>query len=181
MIKHTLAGRNAALGGLAYTGASTYNGLSTERHDGILPVGVFAAGTIIEAAYSADGQEHDVSGMTVADAYAKNYVKPVAAADYYDHTYGWSTGIRSASMFESSWVSMRELSVSYDLPIGVASRLKMNNLRVTLTGRNLFFLYNSAPDHVNPDNLSSTSAGAFIENGGTPYFRQYGFSVNASF
>ncbi|WP_217605909.1 SusC/RagA family TonB-linked outer membrane protein [Chitinophaga sp. GbtcB8] len=181
MLKHTLAGRTTDLGGLSYTGTADYNGLKAERHDGILPVGVFAPGTVIGADASADGQEHDVSGMTVADAYEKKYVKPVAASDYYDRTYGWSSGIRSASMFESSWVSMRELSVSYDLPVGVASRLKMNSLRLSLIGRNLFFLYNSAPDNVNPDNLSSTSSGAFIENGGVPYFRQFGFSVNASF
>jgi iron complex outermembrane receptor protein len=84
-------------------------------------------------------------------------------------------------MFESSWVSVREISLTYDLPQGIASKLKLNNLRASLIGRNLFFLYNSAPDGVNPDNLSSTSSGAFIENGGTPYFRQFGFSLNTNF
>jgi len=73
------------------------------------------------------------------------------------------------------------LSVAYDLPTQVASRFKLNNLRVSLIATNLMFLYNSAPDHVNPDNLSSTSSGAFIERGGTPYFRQFGFSINANF
>lgn len=182
MLEHTLFGRNAALGGLSYNSKSNYNGEGPgARNDGILPVGVFAPGTIIPASASADGAEHDVSGMTVKEAYDKNYVKPVRASDYYDATYGWSAGIREASLFESSWVSVREVAVSYDLPVSIAEKIRMNSLRVSLVGRNLGFLYNSAPDDVNPDNLSSTSAGAFLENGGTPYFRQVGFSINASF
>lgn len=182
MVNHTLSGRTSQLGGLPYQSSTTYNGeVPGPRQDGILPVGVFAPGTVIPAAASADGQSHNVSGMTVADAFAKGFIKPTPAADYYDRTYGWGSGLRSMSTFESSWVSLRELSVSYELPQQAASKLGMNNLRVSLTGTNLLFLYNNAPDHVNPDNLSSTSAGAFTENGGTPYFRQFGFSINANF
>lgn len=182
MLNRTLAGRTTDLGGLKYNSNTNYNGQGPgERTDGILPQGVFAPGTVIPATASGDGVQHDVGGMTVADAYAKNFIKPNAAADFYDRTYGWGSGIRQASMFESSWVSVREVSLTYDLPQGIASRLKLNNLRASLIGRNLFFLYNSAPDKVNPDNLSSTSSGAFIENGGTPYFRQLGFSLNANF
>jgi iron complex outermembrane receptor protein len=182
MIKSTLFGRTAELGGLAYQSNTNYNGQTPgPRNDGILPVGVFAPNTTIPASASADGQVHNVSGMTVAEAYAKGWIKPTPAADYYDRTYGWGSGLRSMSTFESSWVSLREVSVSYELPQQVASKIGMNNLRISLTGTNLLFLYNNAPDHVNPDNLSSTSSGAFIENGGTPYFRQFGFTVNANF
>ncbi|WP_343302931.1 SusC/RagA family TonB-linked outer membrane protein [Chitinophaga niabensis] len=182
MLNRTLAGRTADLGGLKYNGTTSYNGmLPGERNDGILPAGVFAAGTVIPASASGDGVQHDVGGMTVADALSKNFIKPNAAYDFYDKTYGWQFGIRQASMFESSWVSVREVTLTYDLPERIAGKLKLNNLRASLIGRNLFFLYNSAPDKVNPDNLSSTSSGAFIENGGTPYFRQFGFSLNTNF
>lgn len=182
MINHTLFGRTAELGGLPYQSATNYNGQAPgRRDDGILPVGVFAPGTVIPASASADGQAHNVGGMTVADAYAKGFIKPTPAADYYDRTYGWGSGLRSLSTFESSWVSLREVSLTYDLPQEMAARIGLNNLRFSLIGTNLLFLYNNAPDHVNPDNLSSTSSGAFIENGGTPYFRQFGFSINANF
>jgi iron complex outermembrane receptor protein len=182
MINHTLFGRTTELGGLAYQSNTNYNGQTPgTRNDGILPIGVFAPGTVIPASASADGLVHDVSGMTVADAFAQGFIKPTPAADYYDRTYGWGSGLRSMSTFESSWVSLREMSVSYDMPQQVADKIGLNNLRLSLVGTNLFFLYNNAPDHVNPDNLSSTSSGAFIENGGTPYFRQFGFTINANF
>lgn len=181
MLNHTLFGRTAELGGLPYQSATSYNGQPATRNDGILPQGVFQAGTTIPAHASADGQAHDVSGMTVADAYAKGWIKPTPAVEYYEYSYGWGSGLRSMATFESSWVSLREVSLSYDLPQEFASKIKLNNLRVSLIGTNLLFLYNSAPDHVNPDNLSSTSSGAFVERGGTPYFRQMGFSINANF
>ncbi|MRG43571.1 SusC/RagA family TonB-linked outer membrane protein [Chitinophaga sp. SYP-B3965] len=182
MINRTLPGRTTDLGGLKYTSKSNYNGQAPgDRFDGIVPQGVFAAGTVIPANVSGDGVQHDVGGMTVAEALEKKFIKPNPAPDYYDRTYGWQFGIRQASMFESSWVSVREISLTYDLPQGIANKLKLNNLRASVIGRNLFFLYNSAPDGVNPDNLSSTSSGAFIENGGTPYFRQFGFSLNTNF
>ncbi|MGE9314334.1 SusC/RagA family TonB-linked outer membrane protein [Niabella sp. CJ426] len=174
-LTNTLFGRNSELGGLTYT----QNG--QQRTDGILLDGVFAQGTTVSAAQSADGQAHNLSGMTVQEAYDKGYVKPVAAASYYNNTYGWGTGIRSMGKFESSWVSLREVSLSYDLPRPITSKVGINSLRLSLIGRNLMFLYNSLPGNLNPDNLSSTSSGAFIENGGTPYFRSYGVSLNATF
>ncbi|UYQ95452.1 SusC/RagA family TonB-linked outer membrane protein [Chitinophaga horti] len=179
VIAHTLYGRNAELGGLPYT--STSAGQPGQRNDGIIPNGVFGPGTNLPASASADGQAHDLSGMTAQQAYDAGYLKPTPAADYYNLTYGWGNGIRQASMFESSWVSLREVSLSYDMPLDLVNKLKLNGLRATIIGRNLGFLYNSAPDDVNPDNLSSTSSGAFMERGGTPYFRQFGFSLNATF
>lgn len=40
---------------------------------------------------------------------------------------------------------MREVSLSYALPLRVASKLKMQNLTFTIYGRNLFYLYKSLP------------------------------------
>jgi iron complex outermembrane receptor protein len=166
-LANTLYGRTSELGGLTYT----LNG--QQRSDGILLDGVFAQGTKVGST--------DLSGMTVKEAYDKGYVNPVPASSYYNNTYGWGSGIRSMGLFKSSWVSLREVSVSYDLPRPVTTKIGINSLRVSLIGRNLMFLYNSLPEHLNPDNLSSTSSGAFIENGGTPYFRNYGVSLNATF
>jgi iron complex outermembrane receptor protein len=86
------------------------------------------------------------------------------------------------SMVKSSWVSLREISLTYDLSSSAwLSKVKINGLRASLIARNLLFLHNSAPDHLNPDNLNSSSSGAFQESGGVPYVRSYGFSLNASF
>jgi iron complex outermembrane receptor protein len=57
----------------------------------------------------------------------------------------------------------------------------MQRLRVNLIGRNLFYLYNTTPDHINPESVFSSRAGAFAEYGGMPWVRQIALSINAGF
>lgn len=181
---NTLPGRTKALGGLAYTPvANTASYLfnfatPAQRQDGIALSGVFAQGT---TSTGTDGAQHDVSNMTFADAMKKGYVTPVDAADYYINTFSWGNGIREAGVFKSSWVAVRDISLGYDLPNTWASKVKMNNLRAIISVRNPFYLYNSAPDNINPDNLNDSGSGAAFERGGIPYIRSYGFSINAGF
>ncbi|MFT3700803.1 MAG: SusC/RagA family TonB-linked outer membrane protein [Agriterribacter sp.] len=182
-IKHTLDGRTKEHGGLTYTPVtenSQYLGfpLGTQREDGIALEGIFQSGS---TARGTDGQQHDVSGLTFQEAVAKGYTTPVNAADYYVRTYSWSGGIREAGVFTSSWVSLREVTFGYDVPPSFTKKIKLNNLRATLVGRNLVFLYNSAPDHVNPDFSNSTNSGSAFEQGGIPYIRSYGFSLSTNF
>src|SRR5690606_12081024 len=99
------------------------------REDGIIPDGVYAAGTVINGL---DGQQHSVGGMTYQEAYDNGWVRPIRALAYYNNSFYWFNGIREQSAFENSWVSVRDVSLSYDLPQGFASRVKMNALRVTL-------------------------------------------------
>jgi len=108
-------------------------------------------------------------------------VLPVNAADYYVQAWGWSSGIREAGVFENSWVALRQVSLGYDIPPALIHKLKLNNLRVSLVGRNLLYLYNSAHDHINPENSNDSGSGSAFEDGGVPYVRSYGFMLNTSF
>ena len=183
-LKSTLPGRTTALGGVAYTplpntatyGFSNVNG--SPRNDGILPKGVFAQGTQTEGQ---DQALHNVGGMTFAQAYKQGLVQPVDAPDYYYNQFSFFQGITEAADFKNDWVVVRDISVSYDLPPNWASKVKMNNLRMIISVRNPFYLYNAAVDKVNPDNLNDTGSGAYSDAEGSPYLRTFGFSVNGSF
>lgn len=164
----TLFGRDAAHGGVQWT-----DDQGRTRNDGIIPDGVFSNGIVLGGV--------NVGGMTYADAVAKGLTKPMAAADYYEGIASWGTGIREYSVFENSWVSLREISVGYNLPKSFTSKIKFSNLRLSLVGRNILYLYNTAKDHINPETIFSSRAGAFAEYGGLPYIRSYGFTVNAGF
>lgn len=182
-IKSSLAGRDTKYGGLTFkpgTTNSQYLGfpMGSSRTDGIAFKGVFKAGS---TSLGADGSMHDVSGMTWADAYSKGYVLPVNAADYYIKTYGWSAGIRSMATFTNSWVSLRQVAIGYDLPQSLVHKMKFSNLRVSLAGRDLLYLYNSAPDHINPENTNDSGAGSAFEDGGVPYVRSFSVMINANF
>lgn len=165
----TLPGRDAAHGGLSYTDAN-----GEKKDDGIIPEGIFADGIT-----SQNGT--DLSGMTWKQAYDQGLIKPKPAWEYYEDLTQWSSGIREFSVFDNSWVSLREVSVGYNLPKTLSSKLKVNNLRVNLIGRNIAYIWKNAKGGINPEGLSSNQPAAFAEYGGIPYVRNVGFSVNADF
>ncbi len=167
--KNSLFGRDAAHGGVAYT-----DDAGNPHDDGIIPDGVLNDGI-----KSSGGVE--LGGMTYSDAVQKGYLKPVRASDYYNNLSQWSSGIREYSVFENSWVAVREISVGYNLPSRFYKKISMNSLRVSLIGRNLGYLYRTAPDNINPEGFYTNRAAGFAEYGGLPFTRSLGFSVNASF
>ncbi|MDB5276213.1 SusC/RagA family TonB-linked outer membrane protein [Ferruginibacter paludis] len=164
----TLFGRDAEHGGIAYTDA---NGV--QRNDGIIPEGVFGKNTIIN--------NIDVSGLTYADAVSKGLKKPIAALDYYEGIASWGTGIREYSVFDNTWVALREVSFGYDFPKSTISKLKINRLRLNVSGRNIIYLYTTTKDHIYPESIYSSRPGAFAETGGGPYQRQMAVSLLAGF
>ena len=164
----TLYGRTKETGGVEWTDAT-----GVKRQDGIVPDGVFGKGVVI------NGQ--NVEGMSYAEALKLGLKQPIPAWSYYNGIASWGTGIREYSIFENSWVALREVSVGYDLPKAMAKKVAMQRLRLNLTGRNLFYLYNTTPDHINPESVFSSRAGAFAEYGGMPWVRQFAVSLNAGF
>lgn len=170
-LKNSLPGRNAELGGVTFTDA---NGVV--RNDGIIPDGVLRDGIV-----SIIDTDLDLGGMSYADAVAQGHLRPIPARNYYENLTNWGSGIREYSIFENSWVSLREVSLGYNVPASFASKVKMQTLRLSLVGRNLGYLYMTAKDGINPEGLMSNRAGEFAEYGGLPFTRQIGVSLTAGF
>jgi iron complex outermembrane receptor protein len=170
-LQNSLFGRDAEHGGVQYTDE---NGIV--QNDGIIPEGVLADGIT-----SILDPDVDLGGMSYADAVAQGHLKPVPALFYYENLTQWSSGIREYSVFENSWVSLREISIGYNVPASLASKVKLQNLRISVIGRNLGYLYRTTKDGINPEGLKSNGAGEFAEYGGLPFTRQMGVSVTAGF
>lgn len=167
-LENSLFGRDAASGGVTYTDAD-----GVVKHDGIIPDGVLNDGLVSKGV--------DLGGMTYAEAVDKGLLQPIPAYAYYENLSQWSSGIREYSVFENTWVALREVSVGYSLPKKLLSNFKINSLRVTLTGRNLGYIYKTAKNGINPEGIFSNRAGAFAEYGGWPYVRSLGFNIKAAF
>ncbi|HRP57634.1 SusC/RagA family TonB-linked outer membrane protein [Agriterribacter sp.] len=89
---------------------------------------------------------------------------------------------RSLSVFENTWVKMREVALSYQLPQSGASRTKIfQNLSLSLIGRNLFYIYSSLPDHLNPEAINGIGNGQGLQWSGMPSIRSLGVSLKAQF
>lgn len=169
-LKNSLFGRDAAHGGITYTDDN-----GNVRHDGIIPDGVFIDG------YKSPITGADIGGMTFQEAYNEGLVNPKPAYQYYDDLSNWGAGIREYSIFENSWVSLREISAGYTFSAPFVKRMKFQSLRLSGVVRNITYLYKTAPDGINPEGIYTNRAAGFMEYGGFPYVRSYGVTLNASF
>lgn len=89
---------------------------------------------------------------------------------------------RSAAILENSWIKLRELRLTYQVPKQVVQKSKFaQNLSVSLIGRDLFYIYSSLPDRLNPEAINGIGNAQGIEFGALPGVRSFGFSVNVSF
>jgi iron complex outermembrane receptor protein len=169
---YSLFGRDAAHGGVSYMDA---NGV--EHDDGIIPNGVLNDDVNV----TVNGNTINLGGMSYADAVSKGYLKPIPAYAYWYNLTTWASGIRAYSIFENSWVAVRQVSVGYNLPSRLTKKISMNSLRVSLIGRNLGYLYKTAKDGINPEGVYNNNSAGFAEYGGLPYIRSLGFSISAGF
>ncbi|MFC7523876.1 SusC/RagA family TonB-linked outer membrane protein [Parapedobacter sp. GCM10030251] len=89
---------------------------------------------------------------------------------------------RSLAVLENSWLKLREIRLSYQVPPSVIKNTKfIQGLNLSLIGRDLFYLYTSLPDQLNPEAINGIGNAQGIEFGALPSVRSFGFSVSASF
>lgn len=177
---NTLAGRDAAHGGVTWTTKfnDAGNGVFQTYDDGILPEGVFAAGT---KAAQPNGTTVDVGGMTFKEAYDKGYVEPTHASGYYYRYGSSSTGVADYWILENSYISLRQIALAYSLPSKYASKMKAQAVNFSLACRNVLYLYNSLPYNFNPAAYNSTSTSAIGESGFMPMVRSFTASLVLTF
>lgn len=162
MYKSTLKYRDAAHGGIAYVAnddatADYTASESGDRHDGVILKGVTSTG-------------------------ATN-TKVITAAQYYMNNYNWRTdGDYSGAVFNNSYVKVREISFSYSMPKSITNRLHLQQLQVSLIGRNLFYLYKSLPYGLDPEvAVGSSWSSQGVDNGTAGPTRSLGASLRARF
>lgn len=151
----TLKERNG--GGLPYTSPD-----GTASNNGVILNGVYP-----------DGKEN----TTVVHYYYK-YMQ-----------YGvWSSGpnnsqwIHSSAVLNDTWYKLREVSINYAIPEKFVKKTKaFQAASVSLIGRDLFYLYSSLPDHINPEGSNGAGNAQGIEFASLPGVRSIGVQVRLSF
>ena len=90
--------------------------------------------------------------------------------------------VRTNSIFTNSWGKLREVSLTYRLPASFARSTRIfQNLSVSLIGRDLFYLFTTLPDRLNPEGITGTTNTQGMQFGELPGVRSFGFSVKAGF
>ncbi|MCD8540879.1 MAG: TonB-dependent receptor, partial [Leadbetterella sp.] len=157
-------------------GASVGHGLSpstlTERNGGGLPYtypdgSTANHGVILDGVYADGTPNKDV--VHYMYKYAGQYM-------------GWSNVPmpRSNLVFENSWAKLRELNLTYSLPGSFVKKTGfLQGLDVSLIGRNLFYLFTTLPDNMNPEAINGIGNGNGFQWSQYPGTRDLGFSIKA--
>lgn len=97
----------------------------------------------------------------------------------YWRRYGFG-GITEMSVYDASWVRLREVTLSYSLPKSVVSKLSAGDVTFTLSGRNLW-LSTQYPGIDPETNLSGASNGFGLDYFNMPNTKSYGGSIRVTF
>lgn len=170
VLEATLPGRDAEHGGLWYYKDGSSNVQITNptwqlQSDGTYQATINGADTrIYQDGIIVDG----------VDANGNPNQKVVSAESYYHRLYS----IAEVNTFDASYVKLREVSLTYQLPRRVQRRLHLQDLQLTLTGRNLWTIYREADD-IDPEASITSGNAQGVEAYALPSTRSWG--VNLSF
>ena len=112
-----------------------------------------------------------------ADGSANDIV--VAARTHFNADGG--NRISKANLYDGSYIYLREVRFGWHLPDVWAKKVRMQALRLTLTGRNLWLIKSNAPN-VDPANITNSISNQIgFEGGALPPVRSYGVNLNVTF
>ncbi len=166
---------DAKIGGDIYAGSYVI-GLQTgqspetlvERTGGGLPYEdpsgeVRNIGVILPGVYS-DGTENN----TVVHHYYK----------YIPNAGGWGQLLTTPGILDNTWVKMREIAFTYDIPTNITKKQLFQKLQLSLVGRDLFYFYTSLPDRINPEGTNGAGNAQGLEWASYPGIRSFSLRLS---
>ena len=125
------------------------------------------------------------SGVILPGVYADGTTNDKVVHYYFKYmpnAGGWGKYLSTPGVFENSWIKMREIALTYSLPPSVMKNLKfIQSLSLNVVGRDLFYIYSSLPDNVNPEGANGSGNAQGLEWGSFPSFRSITFGANVQF
>lgn len=145
-----------------------YAGILEETSEGRMTADETANGYVFE------GMMYDGDSNLVANDV------PVDAETY--NLYHWrSLGGHDLSIFDASFVKLREVSINYTLPSSIFDNTFIGDLSIGAYGRNLALLYSNVP-HIDPETaFGNQLAVQGFEFGALPSARTFGFTLRTNF
>ncbi|MBK8847046.1 MAG: SusC/RagA family TonB-linked outer membrane protein [Bacteroidetes bacterium] len=166
-------------GGDIYSG-SYVTGLQTgqspatleERDGGGLPY-TDANGNITNTGVILEGVHADGTPNTTVVNYIYKYM-PNAG--------GWGNFLTKPGIVENTWVKFREVTLAWQLPARMVQRTRvLQDMSIAFTARDLFYIYTTLPDNINPEGTIGAGNAQGLEWGALPGVRSFTVSINARF
>ena len=118
------------------------------------------------------------TGTATDPKYVANTVS-IAASDYYGQYYNRAN--EASSMFDASYVKLRQVGLSYTISKSITERLKVNSIKLGIILNNIL-LFTENPN-VDPE-VNAVQGRKFIygvDDMSLPSSRSYGFNLNINF
>ncbi|RAJ76733.1 TonB-linked SusC/RagA family outer membrane protein [Chitinophaga dinghuensis] len=118
-----------------------------------------------------------VTGVdTDGKAFTKTFTYANGIQQYYDN---WKN-ISEKFVYDASFVKLRQVVLSYNIPAELLSFAKVQGASVSFVARNLFILYKNTPN-IDPESTFSNASAQGFEMFGVPPTRSYGLNLNVKF
>lgn len=124
--------------------------------------------------YLVDGVIAELSGSQYVSTGQKNNI-------YIDPENYFGRGIGEEYIQDASFVKLREVAFSYEIPKRILSRTPIQSATVSLIGRDLLFLYRASDDYDPESTYNSTNYGSGVESHAMPTTKRLGFSIKMTF
>ena len=98
----------------------------------------------------------------------------------YGNTLGWALAPNELHVYDASFVKLRELSVTYQVPTSKLGDLPIAGVDVSLVGRNLAILYKNTPYSDPEAGLSAGNVQGY-QSGAYPSLREVGLNLRVKF
>lgn len=137
-------------------------------------------GTTFDDIYVYDPEQYDnINDMNQVDA---EYVPTKYTGYYWPGNVGYfADDFCSEVTYDASFIKLRELSVSYNIPKSLISKIKMSNARISLVGRNLWIIYQNTPKGIDPEAALNAGNGQGMESGSLPPSTTLGIDLKIEF
>jgi len=129
-------------------------------------------------------------GVILPGVYSDGTKNTTVVHYYYKYIpYGvWSSGSQYSNWIDrndvvkDTWIKMREISVNYSIPKKVIQKTHVfQAATVSLVGRDLFYIYTTVPDRINPEGSNGVGNAQGIEFASLPGVRSLGVQLRVSF
>ncbi|MCR8556700.1 SusC/RagA family TonB-linked outer membrane protein [Mucilaginibacter sp. BJC16-A38] len=134
-------------------GMSAEQWAAAGKVQGYVPQGVVQTGT-------------DAKGNPI---YARN-TKALDPSVYWANYYSDGNGIATPFIYDASYIKMREITASYQIPASLTSKWHIKDITVALVARNPFIIHKNVPN-VDPDSNYNNGNGQGLEYGSLPQER----------
>jgi outer membrane receptor protein involved in Fe transport len=93
---------------------------------------------------------------------------------------GWAVDPNARYVYDASYVKLREVSLSYDLPTNLISKLYLSNASIAIVASNVWIISKNLP-HADPEASQSSGNIQGWQSGVMPTNRNFGFTLNLQF